>query len=219
MNHTLEHHVNTFLLIYFFDILIFSNCLDDRIRHLDITLSLLASQNIRLRLQKCFFARNELEYLGHMISKNGKRSPDNKIKAVSEWQRPETLHETQRFSGFCNFYRRDVHRYSYMVTPLHYICRRTLKFQWTTREQTGFIALKQSLSSSPVLMNLRTGPDAKFVVSTYASNFALGAVLLQKHIAGDLRPSAYFAKVLQHAHTNYPTYDQELIGVVCTLKE
>jgi hypothetical protein len=44
-------------------------------------------------------------------------------------------------------------------------------------------------------------------------------LLLQKDFAGNLHPCAYFAKVLKPAHTHYPTHDQELLGVVCALKE
>jgi hypothetical protein len=68
-------------------------------------------------------------------------------------------------------------------------------------------------------MNPCTGPDAEFVNSTNTSKFAFGAILLPKDMTGNLRPCACFTKVLQPAHTNYATCDQELRGVVCALKE
>jgi hypothetical protein len=91
MHHILKLHTNTFISVYLDDILIFNKSLDGHIQHLDITLSLLASHDIRLRLKKCFFARNELQYLGHMVSKDGQRPTDNKIEDVSEWQQPKMV--------------------------------------------------------------------------------------------------------------------------------
>jgi hypothetical protein len=68
-------------------------------------------------------------------------------------------------------------------------------------------------------MNPRTRLDAEFVISTDANKFALGAVLPQKDMTGKVHPCAFLAQVFQPAHTNYLTYDQKLLGVVCTLKE
>jgi hypothetical protein len=64
-------------------------------------------------------------------------------------------------------------------------------------------------------MNPRTSSNSKFVIRT----FAIGVAHLQKNLDGNLRPCAYFAKVLQPAHTNYLIYDQELLGVVCAITE
>ena len=219
MNHVLQPHKNTFILVYLDDVLIFSNSLDEHLRHLDTTLGLLANHDIRLRLPKCFFGKNELEYLGHMVSQAGLRPSDNKVAAVKHWAPPRNVQQVQQFLGFCNFYRRYIHKYSHMAAPLYDITRKTKKFEWGERQHTAFNALKHALCSAPVLMSPITGPTAEFIISTDASKFALGAVLLQKDKSGLLRPCAYYAKILQPAHTNYPTYDQELLGVVCALKE
>jgi hypothetical protein len=128
MNHSLTSHTNTFVLVYLDDILFFCNSLDDHIYHFDIALSLLASYSTRLRLQKCFVACNELEYLGHMVSKDSQRPSNNTIKAVSVWQCPKTVTETQRFLGFRNFYTRYIHRYSHMAAPLTIFAVRTFYF-------------------------------------------------------------------------------------------
>ena len=61
--------------------------------------------------------------------------------------------------------------------------------------------------------------EAEFVISTDASKYGLGAVLLQKDDKGNLRPCAYFAKSLSAPQQNYSTYDQELLGVVAAMSE
>ena len=71
LNHILKPHVNSFVLVYLDDVLIFSDTLDEHLDHISTVLTLLEQNHIRLRLSKCFSAKNELEYLGHMVSSKG----------------------------------------------------------------------------------------------------------------------------------------------------
>jgi hypothetical protein len=75
-----------------------------------------------------FFAHTELEYFGHMFSKDGQRPSHRKIKGASEWQRPKTVQETQRFLRFCKFYRRYVSRYSHMAAPFKILVAKAHNF-------------------------------------------------------------------------------------------
>ena len=68
-------------------------------------------------------------------------------------------------------------------------------------------------------MTPRTGPHEEFVLSTVAIRYGIRAVLLQKDEHGDLRPVSYFAKFLNNARRRYPVYDQELLAMVCAVKD
>ena len=85
--------------------------------------------------------------------------------------------------------------------------------------ENAFQQLKHLLTTAPVLRTAKTGPTQEFVLSTDASQFGIGAVLLQKDENNDLRPVSYFAKSLNKAQRNYPVYDQELLAIVCAMKE
>ena len=119
LNHILKPHENPFILVYLDDVLIFSNDLDGHIEHIDKVLTLLEENAIRLRLSKCFFAKKELEYLGHMVSGEGLKPTDSKIKAVTEWPTPKSVQIVQQWLGFCNFYRRYIRNYSHISAPLY----------------------------------------------------------------------------------------------------
>jgi hypothetical protein len=148
INHTLKPHKNTFILVYLDDIFTCSTSLNDHIRHNSFPACI---PRHTLTTSQKVFSRNELEYLGHMISRNRQRPSDNEIKDVSKWQRPKKVQDSHRFLGFCNFYRRYVHCYSHVAAPIIYnTCRKNSKFQWTTREQVAFNVLKQSPCSSLV---------------------------------------------------------------------
>ena len=79
--------------------------------------------------------------------------------------------------------------------------------------------LKHALTTSPVLRSPRCGPDAKFIISTDASKYAGRAILLQDDENGDLRPCAYYSKTFQANEVHYPSYQQELLGVVLAIQE
>ncbi len=76
--------------------------------------------------------------------------------------------------------------------------------------------MKAALTNGPTLIT----PDEKlpYVVSTDASGFAIGAALCQDQGHG-LQPIAYLSKKLNPAELNYPVHEQELLAVVCALKE
>jgi len=220
MTHISKPHVNSFVFVYLDDILIFSRNEDEHLKHLEKVFSLLEQNDFRLRLDKCFFAKDKLNYLGHTISSAGLQPESSKIEAVKSWPKPQSVTQVQQFLGFCNFYRRYVKNFSRIAEPLYALTRKTTTgFSWSAKCNAAFELLKQKLCTAPVLLVPTTGPSSQFVVTTDASKYALGAVLLQKDETGKLRPCAYYAKTLKPEQTPYPTYDLEMLAVVCAVQE
>ena len=60
--------------------------------------------------------------------------------------------------------------------------------------------------------------DLPFTVTTDASGFAIGATLSQDHGHG-LQPIAYMSKKMLAAEKNYPVHEQELLAIICALRE
>ena len=71
MNHVFEPVLRKFLLVFFDDILIYSNTWDDHLLHLDMTFTILRHQQLYLKRSKCTFEATKIEYLGHFISSDG----------------------------------------------------------------------------------------------------------------------------------------------------
>ena len=219
MNHVLKPEENTFVLVYLDDILIFSQTLEEHICHLDKVLSMLSEHHLVLRLSKCHIGKSQLEYLGHTLSSKGLAPSIKKVKAVNDWPIPRNVTQVQQFLGFCNFYRRYIPHYSNIAYPLYELTKKNVVFKWTQVEHTAFKKMKQAMTTAPVLRRPRCGKDADFVISTDASKYGVGAVLLQKDDEGKLQPCAYFAKSLSSPQRTYSTYDQELLGIVAAMSE
>ncbi|XP_075518281.1 uncharacterized protein LOC142552391 [Primulina tabacum] len=91
------------------------------------------------------------------------------------------------------------------------LTRKATKFEWTIECQRAYQALKDKLTSAPVLV-LPCGIE-DFVVYTDASKQGLGAVLMQRE-----KVIAYASRQLKEYERNYTTHDLELAAVVFALK-
>ena len=59
-------------------------------------------------LKKCWFHKDEVRFLGYVISAQGVQMKNKKNKAVKNWLEPKSLRDIQVFLGFANFYWRFI---------------------------------------------------------------------------------------------------------------
>ena len=64
----------------------------------------LRQHKLYLKAEKCEFEREQIEYLGLVISHNKVAMDPAKVSAVMEWPNPSSKKEVQSFLGFANFY-------------------------------------------------------------------------------------------------------------------
>jgi hypothetical protein len=139
-----------------------------------------------------------------------------KLKAIQDWPLPKTVKDTQKFLGFCNFYRRFVKDYSHIARPLFNLTKKGNLWNWTMECNTAFETLQQTMITSPVLM--LSDHKKPFTLITDASDYAMGAILEQKDALGRSHLIAYFSKSLQPAEWNYEIHDKELLAIIHALK-
>ena len=102
-----------------------------------------------------------------------------------------------------------------MTKPLNILLEKDVKFHWDKEQQEAFEEIKKLLCSAPVLEYPRF--DEPFIITTGASNFALGAVLSQGEIGKD--PAiAYASRSLHKAETKYHTYEKEALAIMFAIK-
>ena len=172
------------VIVYMDDILIFT---DDITTHRLITrqvLQILLDNNLSLKLKKCVFEVEEVEYLGVIIAHGMMRMDPKKVEAVASWPTPRNKKDVQQFLGFVNFYRRFVRNFARLATPLNRLCGSS-PWVWSSTEQDAFLALRKAATEGPVLsLPLDNAP---FRVEADSSGYATGAVLGQlQTTTGDL---------------------------------
>lgn len=95
-----------FVFIYIDDFLVASRDEEEHAAHLRRILNRLRENRLSLRLKKCLFAKQSIDYLGHTIDTQGIRSTQEKISIINKFPQPATKRDMKRFIGLANFYRR-----------------------------------------------------------------------------------------------------------------
>ena len=65
---------------------------------------IMQTTGLHAKMKKYAFSLLELEYLGHVVSKDGLKADPEKYKAIQEWPQPTNLGELQSFLCMANYY-------------------------------------------------------------------------------------------------------------------
>ena len=98
--------------------------------HVHKVMEALATARLHLKLEKCEFHKTEVEYLGIIISTEGIKINQDKVKAVAEWETPANLTNIWSFLRFANFYRRFIKGYNGVVAPMVGPTSTDIAFEW-----------------------------------------------------------------------------------------
>ena len=129
-------------------------------------------------MEKCSFAQQEVEFLGHKITDGKLMMENSKVKAILEWEPPTKVPELRSFLGLVNYYCRFIKGYSAKAAPLTNLLKKNRAWHWSEDCQHAFEELKKAISKELVIVL----PDhtKPFEVQTNASDFAIGGVLMQE---------------------------------------
>ena len=109
--------------------------------------------DLTLKLAKCRFGLNQVEYLGYVVG-DGRILPNpKKIEAVLHYKQPVMKTDVKAFLGLAGYYRKFVPQYASISAPLTELLKKGKPelVQWTSRCKETFQTLKCKLSESPVL--------------------------------------------------------------------
>ena len=206
-----EEIAEGWVVIYMDDILVFSKDKKQHQEQVKRILEKLRQHQLSLKAKKCYFNKEEIDFLGLIITEKGIRMDPNKVKAVTTWPTPTTKRELQQFLGFVNFYRRFVKGFAKIAKPLTKLTGKN-DWLWTELQQKAFEELKQEITSERTLIIPK--PGKPFRMETDASDFAIAAILSQQDDEGKWRPVAFMSKALNDTERNYEIYDKEMLAVM-----
>ena len=216
MNHILKDLVGKECLVYLDDIIILGSSLEEHIQNLEKVFKVLQEANLQVQLDKSEFLKTEVEYLGHVVTPEGVKPNPNKINAIKKFPIPKTQTEIKQFLGLLGYYRRFINNFAKITKPLTKALKKGEKVNINDSEyKNSFEQCKQLLINDPILQY--PDYDKQFIVTTDASNFAIGAVLSQKFDNKEL-PIAYASRTLNEHEINYSTTEKELLAIVWATK-
>jgi hypothetical protein len=210
MNEVLKPFLRRFVLVFFDDILLYSNSFADHLIHLQAVLEILLHHQLFAKISKCRFDVSEVDYLGHLISQQGVRADPSKLEAMASWPLPQNIKSLRGFLGLTGHYRKFIRNYGNLATPLTTLLKKN-DFHWSLSATTTFNSLKHAMLHPPVLH--LPNFNLTFVIECDASGTGLGAVLMQTK-----QPIAFLRKALKGRALLLSTYEKELLSFVTAIQ-
>lgn len=213
-------NLDAFSIAYLDDILIYSETLEEHLKHLQAVFDRLREHKLKLKLKKCGFLKEETGYLGFIINKDGIRPDPNKVAVIKSLATPTCVKEVRSFIGMCSYYRRFVPKFSEIAEPLIALTRKYSKFKWDSKCQIAFDKLKTLLSEVPELGYPDT--NKPYVLHCDASDLCIGALLTQQvSVDGKLqdKPIYYLSHKLSDTQRKWPVIEKECYAIHFALQK
>lgn len=204
------------LIIYIDDIMIATRTIDEHLEILIEVFRLLSENLLELRLSKCQFLYEKIDYLGYTVDEKGISPNYSNIKSIEEYPIPRNLKELQRFLGMCSYFRKFVQDFSLIAKPLQDLVKKECTFEIGEEQINSFNTLKQKMIERPVLAIF--SPQDETELHCDASAVGFGSVLLQKKKDGKFHPISYFSKRTTPAESKYHSYELECLAIVYSLR-
>ena len=211
MNTIFADMLDVCVVVYLDDILIYLDNKEDHRKHVWEVLRHLRKHSLYAKPEKCEFHLESMEYLGYCLAPSGLTMAQNKIQTICDWPEPRWVKDIQSFLGFANFYHRFIYNYSDIVVPLTWLTRKDAPWNFSEECRRSFNALKIAFTTAPILTHYQ--PDVPLVIETDASDYAVAGILSTTCPNGEIRPVAFYLRMLTAPELNYNTHDKELLAI------
>jgi hypothetical protein len=205
-----------YIVVYIDDINVASKSFEEYLSHLEQVFSRLTQAGLKLSLEKCSFFKDEIPFLGHVVSRKGIHTDSEKLRVIKEFPIPKDLTQLRGFIALASYYRKFVKNFSSIVEPLNRLLKKNVPYIWNKDQQEVFERLKTCLVTPPILAYPNF--EKPFIVYTNASTFALGAILSQKDEMKKEHVIAYASQTLNKHERNYGITELECLAVVWAVK-
>ena len=236
MQMALQGIPTTVALPYLDDTIIHAATFEEHLLNLDAVLAAHARAGLKLQPSKCKLFREETEYLGHLVSKEGIRPVPEYTEIVRKWPLPRTVTQVRAFLGKIGYYRRFLKDFARRARPWTDAIKDTegedgnkdsnknREVPVTSEMETAFQDLREALTTAPILAYPRFDDESMFILDTDWSqdSGAIGAVLSQVQVneSGSKieKVISYAAKKLNAGQLNYPPTKGELFAAITFMK-
>ena len=135
MNQVLRKYLGSSILIYLNDIIIYSWTFKEHKQHVRQVFQALREANLMMKPKKCEFAKQELRFLGYIVSKDGIKIDFEKIAKMVSLPLPINLKQLQFRLELFSFYHKYIKGYLEIMRPIYELIRKDngilVPFKWT----------------------------------------------------------------------------------------
>ena len=189
-----SREIDTYAAIFVDDFCIMDDDYETHLRHLDHILSRLRKHGFSVKAEKTQLIKEEIKFLGFVISAHGIRPNREKIEAIMDIPPPKNVRQLRRFLGICQYQARFLVNYAKEVQPLRELLRKEKRWKWTERENDAFHSVKRLFAESVMLQ--RPDYDRPFLIYCDASYRGIGCILIQETDENETRVIATASRSL-----------------------
>ena len=217
VNWMFQKQIGVTMEVYIDDMLVKFTTSDLHIAHLSEAFQILRNYNMKLNPSKCAFGVSAGKFLGFIVNHRGIEANPEKIKAVLDMPSPSGIKEVQRLTRRIAALSRFVSRVSDKCQPFFQVLKKA--FQWDTKCEEAFSALKTYLSSPPpppILVSLVEGELLTLYLTV--SNFSTSVVLVRDKKR--VQHSVYYcSRALRGAKERYPSMEKLILALVTAARK
>lgn len=167
--------------------------------------------NVKFNKDKLQYKVSSVKYMGHVVTSEGVKVDQAKVKAMVDMPSPTDKPALQRMLGMIKYLSKYIPGEATVTAPLRQLLRKDTVWQWQHEHEEAVKKLKDTLSTAPVLEFF--DPKKPVVIQADASKDGLGACLMQEG-----HPIAYASRALTDTEKNYAQIEKELLAIVFSVK-
>jgi hypothetical protein len=205
--------------VYLDDILIATKTAEEHKAYVKEALRLLHEANFRVNLAKSKLGRTEISYLGFILDGVTYRVDQSRLQPLRDMVAPKSLRQLRSFLGLANYHRDFIPNLADLAKPLDElnVAGTRITSRWTSAHTEAFEAIKNAILADVSLYI--PSFDAPFILHTDASDYAIGAVLLQADASGKHRPVSYYSRKLTDAERIWGVGEKEALALVTAIRK
>ena len=221
VNRMFQKKIGTSMEVYIDDMLVKSTTSELHIAHLSKAFQILREYNMKLNPAKCAFGVSAKKFIGFIVNNRGIEANPDKIKVVLDMPPPSSIKEVQRLTGRIVALSRFVSRAIDKCQSFFQVLKKA--FQWDTKSEEAFSALKTYLSSLPPPPPpplILVSPSAGELLTLYlaVSDFSTNAVLFRDKDRVQ-HPVYYCSRALRGAEERYPRMEKLIFALVTAARK
>ena len=179
---------------------------------------ILQNENLKAAPDKSHFFLTKVKFLGHNIERKTITPLKSRIDAIQKLQPPTNKKKIQEFLGMLNFLSKYVYKMQLYLRPFYNILRQQNNFEWNTEHQARFEEIKKLLTEQ--ISNTIPDSNQTFYAMCDASNFGIGAALLQSHNSTNkMNLISANSRLFTQAELRLSTLMRECTAIIYTLTE
>lgn len=213
MNRIFHDGLYTRCIIYVDDILVFGRTRLEHDTNLEWILKRCEEFNVKIKYEKCQFAKQQVQFLGFIISGSSIKPIPDRVKSLSKTNPPRDKTELKSIIGKLNFYSRFISNYSQQLEPLRTLLTKNKDYQWTQHHQNAFEKLISLLDPTDQHLLVPINLQKKIVLHILPNSCEAILTTIDNKII--MRVS----RLLSTAESNYTSTEKQLLALTFAMKK